>query len=314
MVQSQPFARVWRFGPPVNLFRTTATLALAFAVLVTLLAGMAAASSRKPPTTIVFPVLGTVSYSDDFGEARAGGAHQGIDIIAPKRALALAAEAGKVEFWTSSASAGCMIYLHGQSGTTYYYIHLNNDLTKRNDNRGKCVAGTAYAKGLKNGAKVVAGEVIGYVGDSGDADGIHPHLHFELHPGGHRAVDPYPWLKRAQHLLFAARRGAPFTLDLRGTVVVASPDALQLKASSVSAWPMRQHQSKLGRKLLVLVPSSATVQTVSKLGGPGKKTKLANAKHGQAVDLWTAAAPTTLKAERGDDLALSASLVSLISP
>jgi Peptidase family M23 len=280
---------------------------------VTLVAGTASASAKKPPTTIVFPVLGPTQYTDDFGEPRAGGPHQGIDIVAPKRALALAVEAGKVEFWTTSASAGCMLYLHGQSGTIYYYIHLNNDLTKRNDNRGKCVAGTSYAKGLKNGAKVVAGQVIGYVGDSGDADGLHPHLHFELHPSS-RAVDPYPWLKRAQHLLFAAKRGAPFTLDLRGTVVLTSPNAIQLKVSSVSAWPMRQRQSKLGRKLLVNVPSGATVQTVSKPGEQGKKSKLTNAKQGQAIDLWTAVAPTTLKAERGDDLALSASLISLIAP
>jgi peptidase M23-like protein len=280
---------------------------------VTLVAGTASASAKKPPTTIVFPVLGPTQYTDDFGEPRAGGAHQGIDIMAPKRALALAVEAGKVEFWSTSASAGCMLYLHGQSGTTYNYIHLNNDLTKRNDNRGKCVAGTSYAKGLKNGAKVVAGQVIGYVGDSGDADGLHPHLHFELHPSS-RAVDPYPWLKRAQHLLFAAKRGAPFTLDLRGTIVLTSSNAIQLKVSSVSAWPMRQRQSKLGRKLLVNVPSGATVQTVSKPGEQGKKTKLASAKQGQAVDLWTAVAPTTLKAERGDDLALSASLISLIAP
>jgi hypothetical protein len=280
---------------------------------VTLVAGTASASAKKPPTTIVFPVLGPTQYTDDFGEPRAGGPHQGIDIMAPKRALALAVEAGKVEFWTTSASAGCMLYLHGQSGTTYYYIHLNNDLTKRNDNRGKCVAGTSYAKGLKNGAKVVAGQVIGYVGNSGDADGLHPHLHFELHPSS-RAVDPYPWLKRAQHLLFAAKRGAPFTLDLRGTVVLSSPNAIQLKVSSVSAWPMRQRQSKLGRKLLVNVPSGATVQTVSKPGEQGKKTKLTSAKQGQAIDIWTAVAPTTLKAQRGDDLALSASLVSLISP
>jgi hypothetical protein len=295
--------------------RTTAraTLILALALLVSLLVGAATAGSKQPPTTIVFPVLGPTSYSDDFGEARAGGAHQGIDMLAPKRAPALAAEAGKVKFWGRSATAGCMLYLYGASGTTYYYIHLNNDLTRRNDNRGKCVAGTAYAKGLKDGAKVTAGQVVGYVGDSGDANGIHPHLHFELHPNGGRAVDPYPWLQRGRHLLFAAPPGSPFTLELRGTVVAATASSLCVKAASVSAWPMRQRQTKLGRKLLVQVPSSAIVQTVPKLGQPGTPVELTEARAGQAVDLWTAVAPATLKAERGDDLALSASLVSLVS-
>ena len=278
----------------------------------TLVVGKASASSKEPPATIVFPVLGPSTYSDDFGEPRPGGLHQGIDIVAPKRALALAVEAGKVKFWTSSASAGCMLYLYGASGTTYFYIHLNNDLTKRNDNRGKCVAGTAYAKGLKSGAKVSAGQVVGYVGDSGDADGVHPHLHFELHPAGGRAVDPYPWLQRGQHLLFAAARGTPFTLELRGTVAATTAEGLRLKAGSVSAWPMGQRQSKLSRKLLVHVPASAIVQTVRRWGAPGTRVDLADAQPGQAVDLWTAAAPATLKAERGDDLALEASLVSLL--
>ena len=257
-------------------------------------------------------MLGPVTYSDDFGQPRAGGAHQGIDMMAPKRALALAAEGGTVEFWTHSRTAGCMLYLHGASGTTYYYIHLNNDRTKRNDNRGKCVAGTAYAKGLKNGAKVTAGQVVGYVGDSGDANGIHPHLHFELHPNGGRAVDPYRWLQTAQHLLFAAPRGMPFTLELRGTVAGVTDSSIRLKAAVVNAWPMRQHQTKLKRKLLVEVPSSALVQTVAKIGGPGTRATLTAADTGQAVDVWTAVAPATLKAERGDDLALSASLVSLV--
>lgn len=259
-------------------------------------------------------MLGAAVYTDDFGQPRPGGAHQGIDMLAPKRALALAAEAGKVRFWKTSARAGCMLYLYGASGTRYFYIHLNNDLTKRNDNRGKCVPGIAYAKGLKNGAKVAAGQVIGYVGDSGDANGLHPHLHFEVHPGRGRAVDPYPWLQSAQHLLFAARHGMPFTLNLRGKVTAVTEDALRFKATSVSAWPMRQHQSKLVKKLLVLVPESAIVQSVRKWGAPGTAVDLTSAKTGQAVELWTAAAPTTLKAERGDDLALSASLVSLVAP
>jgi hypothetical protein len=291
--------------------RTTArgTLVLALALL-TLAGGASAAAPQK----IVFPVLGTATYTDDFGSPRPGGAHQGIDMIAAKRSLALAAEAGKVEFWTHSGSAGCMLYLHGQSGTDYYYIHLNNDLTAKNDNRGKCVAGTAYAKGLKDGAKVAAGQPVGYVGDSGDANGIHPHLHFELHPGRGAGIDPYPWLQRATHLLFSAPRGMPFTLELRGTIVSVTDDAVQIRLSAVSAWPMRQHQSKLKRRLLVTVPVDATVQRVRRLGGSGTPAALASAKPKQQVGIWTAAAPTTLKAQRGDDLALNASLVSLVVP
>jgi Peptidase family M23 len=294
----------------VTSHRTTArgTLLLVLALLI-----LAAGAAAAPPAKSIFPVLGQATYTDDFGEARAGGAHQGIDIVAPKRNLVLAAEAGKVEFWTTSASAGCMLYLHGASGTTYYYIHLNNDLTPKNDNRGKCVAGTSYAKGLKNGATVVAGQPVGYVGDSGDANGGHAHLHFELHPGGKSAVDPYAWLQRGQHLLFAAPRGTPFTLEVRGTVAAVSVDSIQVRANSVGAWPMRQRQSNLRRRLLVLVPKSATVQTCSKPGGPGTPATLASAKVGQQVVLWTSPAPTTLKAERGDDLSLAASLVSLIS-
>jgi len=291
------------------------TTARGFALLVLLLVTLTAGASAASPKKIVFPVLGTVTYSDDFGDARAGGAHQGIDMMAPKRSLALAAEAGKVEFYARSASAGCMLYLHGQSGTDYYYIHLNNDKTLKNDNRGKCVAGTAYARKLKDGAKVVAGQVIGYVGDSGDANGIHAHLHFELHPGRKSAVDPYPWLQKASRLLFAAPRGMPFTLDLRGTVVAVGDDGtLQMKLTTVNAWPMRQKQAKLKRRLLVSVPADAIVQQVPRIGAPGTVVDLSTAKPGQQVDVWTATAPTTLRAQRGDDNMLSASLVSLVVP
>ena len=57
-----------------------------------------------------------------------------------------------------------MLYLYGKSGTTYLYIHLNNDLTKNNDNDGGCKQGVSYAPGLEDGAQVRAGELIGYVG------------------------------------------------------------------------------------------------------------------------------------------------------
>jgi Peptidase family M23 len=291
--------------------RTPARRALFLFATLTLVAGTAAASPRaaKP---IVFPVLATAHYTDDFGEPRAGGPHQGIDIVAPRKSLALAAEAGKVKFWTTSRAAGCMLYLYGTSGTTYLYIHLNNDVTRGNDNRGKCVAGTAYAPGLRDGAKVAAGQPVGFVGDSGDADGIHPHLHFEVHPGGKVAVDPFSYLNAAQHLLFAAPAGTPFTLELDGKVLKPADLTLQVKLAQVHAWPMAQHQRKLHRNLLLNVPATAVVQSV--LGSTTRTTTLLNAQRGQTVKVWTSPATTTLRAERGDDLALEAALVLLKSP
>src|SRR5262245_54497195 len=152
------------------------------------------------PAPLIFPIVGKVQYSDDFGDPRGQGTHEGNDILADRKAPVVAVEAGKVVFWTKSANAGCMLYLYGKSGTVYLYIHLNNDLTMRNDNRGSCVAGTSYAPGLTDGQEVEAGELIGFVGDSGDANGIHPHLHFELHPGGGKAVSPYRYLKAAAEI------------------------------------------------------------------------------------------------------------------
>ena len=134
-------------------------------------------------------------------QPRGQGPHEGNDIVTTWRSPAVAAEDGTIKFWTTSARAGCMLYLYGASGTTYLYIHLNNDLTAKRDNRGKCVPGVAYMDGLRNGAKVKAGQQIAYNGDSGDAEGIY-HLHFEVHPKDGAAVDPFPFLNAATKLLF----------------------------------------------------------------------------------------------------------------
>src|SRR3954469_20092863 len=160
------------------------TIAAAAVLAVPAVAGTTA---RGAVPQLFFPVVGQVEYSDDFGDPRGQGAHEGNDILADRKAPVVAVEAGKLVFWTHSANAGCMLYLYGKSGTTYLYIHLNNDVTMRNDNRGQCVAGMSYAPGLVDGQEVQAGDLIGFVGDSGDANGIHPHLHFEVHPGGGKA-------------------------------------------------------------------------------------------------------------------------------
>ena len=290
--------------------RTTARGVLFLAAIIGLAVGSAVAfAANTVPEHIIFPVVGKVQYIDDFGAPRPGGAHQGNDIMAEKKSPAVAAEAGKVKYWTTSGSAGCMLYLYGDSGTTYLYIHLNNDVTMRNDNRGKCVKGTAYT--VKNGARVAAGQQIAYVGDSGDADGGSSHLHFEVHPGGGAAVSPYPYLQKAYKLLFTAKAGTPFVLTLTGTVASAVIDRLTVKVSTSQAWPSGVALTKLNRAITVTVPETTVVQSTAATGTLRTIANVTLAQKGDKVVVWTQPAPASLKAQRGDDGVLSASLIQL---
>jgi hypothetical protein len=290
--------------------RTTARGVFFLAATVGLAAGSAVAfAANKVPEHIVFPVVGKVQYIDDFGDARGGGAHQGTDLMATKKSPAVAAEAGKVKYWTTSGAAGCMLYLYGESGTTYLYIHLNNDLTMKNDNRGKCVNGTAYA--VKNGARVAAGQQIAYVGDSGDANGGNSHLHFEVHPAGGKAVSPYPYLQKAYRLLFSAKPGTPFSLTLTGTVVSATSDRLVVNVSTSQAWPSGLTLTKLNRMIALTVPEATMVQDVNPTGALRTVASLTLAEKGEKVVVWTQPAPATLKAQRADDGVLSSALIQL---
>ena len=230
--------------------------------------------------------------------------------MAERHTPAVAAEAGKVKFWTTSANAGCMLYLHGDSGTTYQYIHLNNDLTAKNDNRGKCVAGTAYAPGMKDGMHVAAGQLVGFVGDSGDANGIHPHLHFEVHPNDGAAVDPYKYLRKAQPLLFYAKPGAKVALTLSGTVVSSADASLELKLEQLQVSGSKQKQT-LSQKLSVAVGPEAIVLLPRDLPGFGGIVSIDAVKPGFKVTVYTAPAPATLEAQRGDPDVLSAARIVL---
>jgi hypothetical protein len=268
-----------------------------------------AAGTHVAPSVpqLVFPVLGAATFSDDYGDARGQGSHDGNDIMAPRKAPVLAAEAGTVKFWTTSSRAGCMLYLYGKSGTTYLYIHLNNDLGSGNDNKGSCVAGVAYAKGLQSGAKVVAGQIVGYNGDSGDADGIDPHLHFEVRPGG-SSVNPYPHLKKARRLLFAAKPGTRFTLALTGRVAATTDRRLALRLDQVRQWPGGLKVKQSGQKVAVDVPDTAAIVGAS---GPVDlaRVALSTLGRGSTVTVWTEPATVTLAAQTGARGALAAERV-----
>src|SRR5687767_14388162 len=104
--------------------RTTAVALLA-ALLLGLGAGTAGAQPHAGATPsgavpqLIFPVVGPATYTDDYGEPRGQGRHDGNDIMSVRRAPAVAVEAGTVKFHTTSWRAGCMLYLSGASGTEY---------------------------------------------------------------------------------------------------------------------------------------------------------------------------------------------------
>jgi hypothetical protein len=249
---------------------------------------------------LIFPVLGKFRYDASYGDPRPQGRHEGIDIMAPRRALAIAAEAGRVKFHVTSSRAGCMLYLNGRSGTTYRYIHLNNDLGPTNDNRGGCKPGVAFAPGLKSGARVVAGEPIGFVGDSGDANGIEPHLHFEMHPGDGASVNPYTHLNRAWRLLFAAPRENETSLWLKGDVLAQQTQALKVNVRSLGVRTTGLKLNGISRPVSLAISPSTVIQSlVGRLTGQPHAT------------VWTELFINTLDAQLGKPGAITAQRVHL---
>lgn len=131
--------------------------------------------SIQVPGTWRCPVVGG-RFINDFGFPRpAGRVHQGNDLFAPRGTPVRAPVGGRVER-VPNPIGGNAIQLHGNDGTRYYLAHMNS-----------------YGAS----GSVPAGEVIGYVGNSGNAITTPPHLHLEVHPGGGQAINPYPTITLA---------------------------------------------------------------------------------------------------------------------
>ncbi len=120
---------------------------------------------------------GRTSFIDTWGTRRSGGrTHKGTDLFAAWNEPVYAVAAGTVST-RNNGLGGLAIWLTATNGVGYYYAHLNSF-------------------NVSNGQRVSQGQTIGFNGDSGNARGGAPHVHFEIHPGGRggSAANPYPTL------------------------------------------------------------------------------------------------------------------------
>jgi murein DD-endopeptidase MepM/ murein hydrolase activator NlpD len=149
----------------------------------------AKARRRKPPSRthalltnkgFVFPVYGAHNYSDTWGAFRADtGFHEGNDIFAAAGTPVVAVCDGSLNRVGTLPISGNRLWVKcTEAGDSFFYAHLS-----------------AFATDTRGGLHVKAGQVVGFVGSTGDAEQTPPHLHFEVHPRDGKAVDPYPFLK-----------------------------------------------------------------------------------------------------------------------
>jgi hypothetical protein len=205
-----------------------------------------------------------------------------------------------------------MLYLHAKNGMTYVYIHLNNDLGPNNDNDGGCKNGVSWAKGLANGDHVRRGELVGFVGDSGDANGIQPHLHFEVRKPSGRAIDPFTYLNKSRHLLFPRPRAelGDVTLTLKGAKVLSKT------SSTITVRTKRVVVAPLGlsfvnrRKVTFAVPADASVE---RKGASGySTTDVSSAQVGERTRVTTDAFAPTWTQQRALAESLTAAKIVLL--
>jgi murein DD-endopeptidase MepM/ murein hydrolase activator NlpD len=183
-------------------------------------------AAELTPGGYVFPVYGEVSFGDTFGAARADvNWHHGEDIFAPLGAPILAIADGTVFSVGWNDLGGNRLWLRDGHGNEFYYAHLS-----------------AYSPLARNGNHVHAGDVLGFVGNTGDAEFTPPHLHFEIHPlallglGYDGVVAPYKYLLAWQHLTDLRFVPGSVWLPAGGRSTAPEPGAYLLSARDISSF------------------------------------------------------------------------------
>lgn len=170
-----------------------------------------AATRSEPPFEVLFPQeTSETHFSSTYGARRSGGRrHKGNDLMAPRMTEVYAVADGVVVKVGTSRLAGRNVTVAHAEGWTSHYVHLNNDNIGTDD--GDAPWTLTLAPGVEEGMSVEAGQLIGWVGDSGNAEWTAPHTHFELRREG-VAINPYPLLRNAFQK--AQQREALFEIQL----------------------------------------------------------------------------------------------------
>lgn len=188
--------------------RAQMAFALAFfaAAAGVLMAPTAGAQEIRP---IVFPVEGENYYSDTYGACRSGCArrHLGVDIIGEKMLPMLAARDGVVTWLRHDDAKGNILTITDDDGWQYHYIHINNDTPGTDD--GANAYDQAFGPGIAEGVRVTAGQVVAYLGDSGNAEATVPHLHFEIEKPDGSNINPTPSVAAAEVNGYVAAPSVP---------------------------------------------------------------------------------------------------------
>ncbi len=150
---------------------------------------------------ITLPVDGAylddVYWSDTWGAPRSGGrSHEGVDMMGPKGTPLVAAADGVITWFRHDVASGNYFELTGDDGWVYHYSHMNNDTPGTDD--GTNPFEFAYAPGMGRGVRVTAGQLVGYMGDSGNAEYAGSHLHFEIETPDGQAINPTPSVDAAK--------------------------------------------------------------------------------------------------------------------